>query len=684
MWISQIELTNFKSYQHQIFEFPQPARNKNIVLIGGMNGYGKTTVLEALYLGLYGKDAIIHLARAGLKGEVGYSTFLEKALHGHAIRDQRDTMSVLIQINVGKFEGFQVLRKWFFKKNGDWDGEDLRLYSVESGVRSKPIKPEQSQEVLDQHFVPAHLAPFFFFDGEEVKKLANQDRVEQIKQGMEGLLGVVLLRKLQKRLQEYQINKKIGVPNINEEKHKELFETLTKLEQDLENQKRLRFQLEQELDSFKQQRTELTNRIMALGGGGGDIATMREIITEQKDAQAGLDKCQQILDSILSEKLPFQMVSQKLVKDFTDQIVQEKHKIGWDRECNNLKPKKDKLLNKFFELELPQIVPALSNDQTDAVKARIEEAWSSLFFPPPIGCAEKIIHAYLSEEQHAKVLDLITKVKVGSENIRSLMRERETLLKRIKELDNKRARIEGLDRDGTLARLNAELSSSNATIEQKQKEFGGLDREITALVQTVKDNRSTYEREHEKFIQANPVNSLIGKAERVCKLITDLVPRLYQLKTKHLAEAMTLVYKKLAHKQHVDKIEITEDGRSTLISKDGTIIPFDKSAGEDQLFATALLSALAKVSGIKAPLVVDTPLGRLDSLHRQNILEYWVSDQSRQVILLSQDKEIDIEYFLKIKDNVAKSYLLEHQEIGSGVGKTFAKEDCYFGVNSHE
>lgn len=68
MWISSIELTNFKSYAYQNFEFPEPSGNKNIVLIGGMNGYGKTTILEALYLGLYGKDSIAHLGRAGLKG----------------------------------------------------------------------------------------------------------------------------------------------------------------------------------------------------------------------------------------------------------------------------------------------------------------------------------------------------------------------------------------------------------------------------------------------------------------------------------------------------------------------------------------------------------------------------------------------------------------------------------------
>ena len=84
MWISKLELNNFKSYYFQSFNFPQPEREGNLTLIGGMNGFGKTTLLEALYLCLYGADAMPHLGRAGLKPteeRKGYPTFLERALN---------------------------------------------------------------------------------------------------------------------------------------------------------------------------------------------------------------------------------------------------------------------------------------------------------------------------------------------------------------------------------------------------------------------------------------------------------------------------------------------------------------------------------------------------------------------------------------------------------------------------
>ena len=188
MWISQLELVNFKSYQHQIFDFPQPRNGKNLILIGGLNGYGKTTLLEALYLGLFGQDAIIHLVRAGLKSASGYHKFLEGALHGHD--GTRDTMSVTVQINKSQSSGLSIQRKWYFNKNGIFIDQDINIYSVKNGVKQATIPDHKLSEILEQYFVPAHIAPFFFFDGEEVKSLAAQDRVEQIRQGMEGLLVV--------------------------------------------------------------------------------------------------------------------------------------------------------------------------------------------------------------------------------------------------------------------------------------------------------------------------------------------------------------------------------------------------------------------------------------------------------------------------------------------------------------
>lgn len=678
MWIAKIELFNFKSYQHQVFEFPQPLANRNIVLIGGMNGYGKTSILEALYLGLYGKESVEHLGRAGLKDDIGYRKFLERALHGTAIRTGRDSMWVKVQINKSPAEGFELTRKWFFSRSGDWTGEDeVVIYEVRDGIRGRAVPAERLPELLDQRFIPAHIAPFFFFDGEEVKKLADQSRIDQIKSGIEGLLGVVLLRKLKKRLEEFQANRSNGVSLMDEQKHRELFEALTQHEREYEDAERKHRDLDDAVKDLQSKRTDLTNRMIQLGAGAGDVASVSDIVKQQADAETELKLTEDALDDVVATKLPFHLIAPEVLEEFSDQVQQEIARENWDSRKKNLEPEKAKFIGTFYATTEPPMQPDLTSNQEIALQARLNASWESLFYPMPDGCAEVIEHDYLGAKRPA-LLQAVKGLRIGVQDVLGLVARREALQKKIRELVNRYTKIEGVDRDGTLAKLNADLLSINATLDQKQPELGDVSRQLQGLKGTIDQERALYVREHEKFVHANPVKSMVGRADRVCVLITDLIPQLYTLKVAQLAEAMTDVYKKLAHKKQVHRIDIDETGQTRILSHEGEEIPFDKSAGENQVFATALLAGLAKISGIDAPLVVDTPLGRLDSTHRANILKYWVSDNKRQVILLSQDKEIDRETFATLEPHVGKTYLLQHSEVGNGVGRTIASENKYF------
>jgi DNA sulfur modification protein DndD len=679
VWISRLELINFKSYQHQILDFPSPYDGKNVILIGGMNGFGKTTLLEALYLGLYGKDSIIHLARAGIKGDVGYPVFLERALHGQAVRTKRDTMSVSVQFNINEREGFQITRKWYFSNRGDWRDEEVLIYDIRDGIKMQPRSSDQIEEILDQYFVPAHLAPFFFFDGEEVKRLADHNRVEQIKMGVEGLLGVVLLRRLETRLQQYQTNKSQGVPKVDEDKHRQLFEELTKHEEQLEELNRRKFDSGQELDVLRTERADFLNRIMALGGGGGDIANASDIVAEMTRAEAELKTCQDSLEAVLGSRLPFHLISTEIREAYISQLKSEEERIRWDARKNNLEPDREKFVERFFSEDTPRFDPDLSTTQHNVVIQRLQTAWESLFYPLPDGCAEEIVHDYIHGAKRQQMISLMDNLNIGAQDILSLLEQRDSLQDKIYNLRNRLAKIQGIDRDGTLAVLKTNVDALNTKIDKKQLDMGAIEKQTLTLHQDINNERANYQREHEKFLRANPVKSDVARADRVCKLIADLIPKLYTLKIERLSDAMTSVFLKLSHKKQVAKIEIDEMGKSRMISYEGDEIAFDKSAGEDQLFATSLLAGLAEVSGIRAPLVVDTPLARLDSNHRMNILNFWISDKTRQVFLLSQDKEIDAETYSHLKESIAQTYLLQHQQIGNGVGMTTATKNAYFG-----
>ena len=685
MWISKLELTCFKSYQHQVFDFPAPDDGRNIVLIGGMNGFGKTSILEALYLCLYGKEAIIHLARAGLKTDdkKGYPTFLEGAFNGEAKRDGLDTMMVRVTINRTKTKAIDICRKWFFRSNGNWTGEEEAV--VREVVRDIPNSPRVDgkngfhfSELLDEVFVPAHVAPFFFFDGEEVKKLADQSRVEQVKQGLEGLLGVVLLRSLADRLKSFEGLKRGDVVSVDEKRLRDLSEQLESSSDQLTKLQEATAEHEREKTRLRAEQQSLLERITSSGGGGGDIATVKELVEEREQNRNRLRESHKALEEILSGRLPFHLIPKALTDSFTVQLREEVKWFAWDAEKRSLEPRKIEFQTAFNSQSEPQIDPALSSIQQSAIKARLDAAWDKLFYPPPQDCAKEIVHDYLHESQRAGTLEFLSSIKLGQKEIQDLLNEQHALQQRTDELGRKISILDGIDRDGTLAALKKQLESIQTKIDELAERARVDDRTMISLESNVNGMRADYMREQSKLDESSPVRALIEKSERVRKVLDEVIPALFPLKVKALARAMTEVYKQLAHKHQVDKIEIGDTGSARILSTNGKEITFDRSAGENQIFATALIAGLAKVSGVKAPMVVDTPLGRLVSKHRDNILKFWTADQSRQVILLSQDEEIDFHFYKEIADSVCKTYLLEHSDVGDGIGRTTAKEGKYF------
>jgi DNA sulfur modification protein DndD len=423
MWISRIELINFKAFQHQDFMFPEPSGGKNIVLVGGMNGYGKTSILEALYLCLYGRDAITHLARAGLKSDEsrGYPTFLEKAFNGEALRAGRDSMMIKVTINMTKTKAIDITRKWYFRANGTWAADEEAI--VRDIIRGVPGTPNVDgrndfylSEHLDQFFVPAHVAPFFFFDGEEVKKLADQSRVEQVKQGLEGLLGVVLLRNLADRLRQFEAKRRSEVATVDEEKLGRLHEVLLENQKELSDlQKTIQTSVDEQIH-LKGQLRSLIERVTAAGGGGGDIATVKELVEEREQLRTKLRESHNKFESLLSGILPFYLVDKELFAQFRRQIERERRFFAWETDKKSLEPRKLEFEFAFFDQTEPPVIPALTPAQDAAIKLRIESAWASLFYPPPDDCAKEIVHDYLNEHDRAEISKYLATVSRATGN----------------------------------------------------------------------------------------------------------------------------------------------------------------------------------------------------------------------------------------------------------------------------
>ena len=677
MRISFLQLNNFKSYKNCKIEFPPLNHDKNIVVIGGLNGYGKTSILEAIYLCLYGAESILYLGRAGLNldRKDTYSKFITRSFNANT--DYDAPMSITIEFVDEENEGFNIKRTWYFDNKRIWDGSDeVKIFTVENGIRKLPQSEDKLPEILDKYFVPSNLAPFFFFDGEEVKSLATKDKIEQVKTAIENFLGIVLLRQLQARLREFQRNRSKGISQISKDEIDALFENINNLESTIYSLKTKEKEYSDNLININKEFESIQERMLRFGATDGSIANIEDLVINIRDKEDELNNARTEFNRLLSQKLSINLVSKNLINIFLEQIQKEKIRHEWDKKCNTLKPQKEKFLNSFFANEI--YTPPLVDAQKEQIRDAINSAWESLFSPPPPNCAKKMIHTYMSDEILSDIEILFKETSLNYNEIITKLEELHRIEHRLYIFKTQLAKLEGSDKNADLfEKLKKDMDNITEKRDACMRELTTIHNNLTANTSELNNLRAQYERECKHIIENEPTNSIVKKAEDIYKFIDILIPNLYALKMKSLEKEMTNVFIELSHKQHVKEIKLDDDATAHLLNNEGKELDFDKSAGESQIFATTLLSALANFSTNNPPLVVDTPLGRLDSQHREKILHFWTKNKNRQVILLSHDKEIDKDQYFKLKKSILISYTLEHVDMGHGIGQSSIREGYF-------
>ena len=681
MWISRIALRNFKSYQNQVFDFPQPADGKNLVLIGGLNGYGKTTLLEAIYVGLYGEEAVSQRAldRAGLQAK-GYGHFLETALYKHALRNGEDRMEVVIEITRPDKGCLRITRKWFFSSHGRYDSQRLVIESQTSNDRAwTPQTEAELPELLASYAVPPWLAPFFFFDGEKIAMLAEENRSDWIRSGLENLMGVVLIKELRERLSAYCTLKHKLSGGVDEQHVDKL---RTQLADALMQRKAVADTLQQMQDEFRrngEERDRLTHRLRDLAQGS-DVRTMVEVVeTIARLEQEGELHSSQLREK-LSTALALQLINRNLHESLTEALTQEDALANWETFRDSQQPRWQKFHDTFFDSEWIQ---PLCNFPTarESLEKTLSEAWDSLYSPRPAGCADQPWHTYLQANERRQLVEMRRRIQLSGPSLRALAAKRDEIAELKWRLQQERIRLEGAsgtDRSPDVDKMSADLMA----VQRHMDELGGKIEshlnQLRTLDAELPQRTATYERERRRLTDGHADRIAAQRAERSMDMIDELLPTLFRLKLDALSVAATRIFRALHHKDQVAKIVVQDDGKVLLYSHEGTEITLPKSSGESQLFVLSLVGALAEVTGYKVPLIVDTPLARLSEAHCNNLLDYWTADGSRQVILLAQDKEIGAAEFERLSRHLGCSYLLEHEQTGHGVGRTQATTGQYF------
>ena len=217
------------------------------------------------------------------------------------------------------------------------------------------------------------------------------------------------------------------------------------------------------------------------------------------------------------------------------------------------------------------------------------------------------------------------------------------LLNEIKELQAKKTELE------------TEISRCDDQIHSAQYEKEQIERQLNKVLLKIASNADT----------SDDNVRIIEYSTMTLDVMHEFVHRLQTQKVDILEKNITSCFKFLAQKQAIITSIIIDPETLDITLKDykgGVLLKDQLSAGEKQMFAISILWGLALSSGYKLPVIIDTPMARLDSAHRSNFINKYLPNASSQVIVLSTDEEINGKYLDDIKAYVNKAYTLIYND----------------------
>lgn len=645
MILEELHLKNFGAFRD-----PEPIRlrpsdsSRPVILVGALNGSGKTTILEALQLCLFGKRS--RPAR-GFPG--GYSSYLSSLIH-HASSATEGT-HIRLEFSTGQGSShrrYEVLRSWAQK--GDRIVEHLDVSC--DGTRDADLSDNWDYEV--ESFIPLSLSELFFFDGEKIERLADPESSSAIlKTAISALLGADLVDQL---VSDLEILKRKKASSSGTSENQELLETLQgeakKLEAKLKS-------AEEALDRVTTSRdgaaAELARREEEFArSGGSEYERRAELNGELKSASSELKQVEDDLRELASQSLPIALLGSSLQELLTTAQAEDENRRkqavveeldSRDRALVEW-AKQNKASGKLIEA-MRGYLEASRNELSNSAAGPTILAMS----PSGIARLRGLIEATLprDSERSAKLVAHANKLehRIAATSKRISRVPPDDLIKvKIREISDAQVRVSELDKE--IEALSQHVKTLQYELDCKNGQLRKLVAEtMNEAVTSLKDKR------------------LAAYADKVATTVRGFRQRLIR---HHLAnleykiqESFQLLWRKTESKVFVSINPDTYE----LILRDGSereLRTSRLSAGERQLLAVSILWGLAKASGRPLPVVIDTPLGRLDGEHRRLLLTRYFPDASHQVVLLSTDTEIIGEAAESLEDSIAHTYTLRYEE----------------------
>ncbi|MEH1909823.1 DNA sulfur modification protein DndD [Nostoc sp.] len=657
----ELVLQNFGPYSgKQVINLNPKIDEENsrpIILLGGMNGGGKTTLMDAIRLALYGPRA-----QCSTRGNLSYSDFLNQCVNNQ-IDPAVDTRIELLfeHIENDKPIKYRVVRSW--TKNPK-DGKDTLGILGDSDTW-----PDALVNIWDEYIenlLPLGISNLFLFDGEQVKELAEQEIPPPIVvEAIRGLFGLELADRLA-----------VDLDILVNRKRKEFADTkdlanLEEIEKRLTQQQQDYQESEQNLENIKNQLEELEVKQQEafdkfISEGGKIAAERNQLELQQKAKTAEVEQVRQLMCELAADVLPLALIPNLLTQVQTQGEKEFRHR--------QIQISKDLLIERDQRLLswLSQVEIALT--EVEKIQSFLVEDVDNLYTKS----LQMEAPWLLADDETLSQLDNLI---YHLQNSQLSAKEKLAIIK------NKEEEIITLERQVQTAaapedytKLRQALEAAQNQVVEAKANYETIRRrlaDLESIISKSKRELSDYTVENIKYKNNEHIITSAAKVQETLKIFRE---KLTLRKLNKLEEEVKNCFLYLLHKSDlVHRIAIdTNTFGLSLYDFNGKPVPKHRlSAGEKQLLAIAFLWGLAKVSGLRLPVAIDTPLGRLDSSHRSNLVERYFPSASHQVILLSTDTEIGKKEVETLRENeaIAREYLLKYD---SSTRQTTVLENQYF------
>lgn len=644
MMLDEIVLHDFCAYAGKNTICLTPLPGKPVILFGGLNGAGKTTIMDALQLCLFGAAA-----QCAGRANSTYHDYLGRAIYRGALYKQASVSAVFRRFAEGKEARYRVTRIW--KKSGSSIKESL---DVTIDKTPAPAVARNWEAHVNQ-IMPANIAHLFFFDGEKAALYASPESARDLVQtGVYGLLGMDIVEQTDRDLKTLERRRRAEkLPEIDRktilEKEKETGELQNRAvllaEKCAEIQTRI-------IDSDGRKCMALKKSYRDLGGDLRDRGG--KIRRRLQKSQLCLSAINTRMQTLAEGKLPLLLISDVL--PWLDEKRQQEHESRIATLLTDTLESRDQAMIKRLSKTAatrPAIAVLQKFSAADISQRRTAAKTNILLDMGDSAAAtvSELIDGHLTHLS-AELAKIIKQWKKWTAIIGALETEFHSIPEEDVFAENLRTQ------DSLLANIKR-AEGEITTLRQEQENIRTRIEKLNAGMQAITEKNALAESAHKdlaRFLQhSQNARRIMGEFKR------EVVRRhIHRIEELVLESYLTLMRKQSL----VGKVSINPDTFDVTLH-DATSRPLaaeQLSKGEQQLLAVALLWGMARASGKSLPMAIDTPLGRLDSEHRARLVKHYFGCAARQVLLFSTDEEIVGNYLQMLTPYIGKRYLLSYDD----------------------